>query len=270
MHLFGISDASLRLAVMLGVLATLLLVEALWPRRARSFPRHLRWRTHLALAVLGAGVVRVMAALSLPLVAVAAAEWARVQQFGLFNVIDTPLWLEALIAILLLDLAIWAQHLATHHLPLLWRLHRVHHADRDIDTSSALRFHPLEIAASMLFKTTLVLALGIAPVAVLIFEILLNGMAMFNHANVRLPIGLDRRLRPFVVTPDMHRVHHSVIVAEQQSNFGSGLSLWDHLFGTYTAQPASGHDAMTLGLDHHQTAAPTRLAWSLKLPLEPV
>jgi len=166
---------------------------------------------------------------------------------------------------LILDFVIWAQHLVTHKIPLLWRLHQVHHADTDMDVTTAIRFHPIEIALSMLLKIGIVYALGPTAFAVILFEILLNGSAMFNHANIRLPQKLDRIVRLLIVTPDMHRVHHSDIRAEHDSNYGFSLSIWDRLFGTYVAQPSKGHDAMTVGL-RWQDARPLSLGWNLLLP----
>lgn len=259
-------EASLRLGVFLSLLILMSAAEALWPRRARLYSRLRRWSTHAGIVVLGSAVVRALAALGVPLLAVAVAGWAQAAGVGLMNLVAGPAWLEFVATIVVLDLLLWAQHLVSHRVPLFWRLHRVHHADRDFDASTALRFHPLEIAASMLVKCVAVLLLGAAPAAVIAFEILLNGMAMFNHANLRLPAGLDAALRRLVVTPDMHRVHHSVLAAEHQSNFGFNLSAWDRLFGTYKAQPEAGHEAMTIGLGEFQSAQPTRLWWSLALP----
>ncbi|MEM6357192.1 MAG: sterol desaturase family protein, partial [Pseudomonadota bacterium] len=176
------------------------------------------------------------------------------------------LWLEVLLVFVVLDFAIWAQHVASHKIPILWRLHRVHHSDRDIDVTTAIRFHPLEIAFSMILKIGLVYALGAPVVAVLLFEVVLNGAAMFNHANLRLPRGLDRWLRFAIVTPDMHRVHHSIDRAEHDANYGFNLSVWDRLFGTYIDQPAGGHEGMTIGLEPHQDEGPTRLGWTLAFP----
>jgi len=166
----------------------------------------------------------------------------------LFNRVDLPYWFEVAAAVLLLDLAIYLQHLLMHRVPLLWRLHRVHHADLDIDLTTGSRFHSLEILLSMLFKGCVILLLGPALFAVLVFEVLLNGLALFNHANVRLPVGVDRLLRRLLVTPDMHRVHHSILVRETNSNYGFNLSLWDRVFSTYIDQPQRGHEGMTIGL----------------------
>jgi sterol desaturase/sphingolipid hydroxylase (fatty acid hydroxylase superfamily) len=170
------------------------------------------------------------------------------------------------VAVLVLDLAIWGQHWASHKVPLFWRLHQVHHADRDIDVTTAVRFHPVEIALSMLWKIVVVVPLGAPPLAVFLFEVILNACAMFNHANIALPQWLDRILRLLVVTPDMHRVHHSVLRREHNTNYGFNLSVWDRLFRTYTAQPEGGHQGMTIGLPPYQSEAPTRFGWSLWLP----
>ena len=186
-----------------------------------------------------------MAMLAVPVAAVAAAFFAQEHGLGLLNQVAWPDWLKLVIALLVLDLAIWAQHLVSHKVPLFWRLHRVHHADRDIDVTTAVRFHPIEIALSMLWKIVVVVPLGASPFAVFLFEVILNACAMFNHANIALPSWLDRALRLFIVTPDMHRVHHSVLRSEHDRNYGFNLSLWDRLFRTYLAEPegrAAGHD----------------------------
>lgn len=266
MEFSGLSEASLRLGVFLGVFALMSSAEAAWPRRPRLFTRRQRWPTNLLILAIGGAAVRGMAVLSVPLVAVAAASWAAARGIGLLNVVAAPGWLAIAGSVLLLDLLIWAQHLASHRIPLFWRLHRVHHADRDIDASTALRFHPIEIALSMLVKCAAVLALGAPVVAVIIFEIVLNGMAIFNHANVRLPSSIDRLLRRLLVTPDMHRVHHSTDPREHHRNFGFNLSIWDRLFSTYRAQPDAGHDRMTIGLAEYQSNAPGQFIWCLALP----
>lgn len=258
------NEALIRLSVFLGLFALLALAEAALPRRARRIPRWRRWRTNWALTLLNTATLRLMALL-LPLLAVGAAMDAAAQGWGLFNALSWPGWVEAVLAILILDFAIWGQHVITHKVPLLWRLHRVHHADRDMDVTTAIRFHPVEIALSMSLKIGLVYLLGPAALAVVLFEIILNGTAMFNHANLRLPLAFDRILRLLLVTPDMHRVHHSVHRAEHDSNYGFSLSLWDRLFGTYVPQPAEGHDDMTVGLAW-QDDRPARLGWSLRLP----
>jgi sterol desaturase/sphingolipid hydroxylase (fatty acid hydroxylase superfamily) len=258
------SELVLRLSVFLGLLAVIAALEAWAPRRPRVTPRGGRWATNAALVVIDTLTLRVLA-LALPALAVGAAVDAGRMGWGLFNALDWPQGAEIVLAVLILDLAIWAQHLITHKVPLFWRFHRVHHADRDMDVTTAIRFHPVEIAASMGVKIALVYLLGPSALAVLLFEMLLNGTALFNHANIALPSWLDRIVRTVLVTPDMHRVHHSDRREEHDSNYGFALSVWDRLFGTYRAQPMAGHDAMTVGLDW-QDDRPAGLGWSLLLP----
>ncbi|MBO9451692.1 sterol desaturase family protein [Tropicibacter sp. R16_0] len=260
------NEIPIRFATFLGLFAVFALAEALLPRRQRALSRVGRWRTNLGITILNTLTLRLMTAL-LPLLAIGAALDAKAQGWGLFNALDWPIWLELIICVLVLDLAIWAQHLITHKVPLLWRLHRVHHADRDMDVTTAVRFHPIEIALSMLLKIGLVYVLGPSALAVLLFEVLLNGTALFNHSNLKLPLALDAVLRRVLVTPDMHRVHHSVHRHEHDSNYGFALSIWDRLFGTYVAQPEQGHDQMTVGLEW-QDDRPARLRWSLMLPFQ--
>jgi len=257
-------ETLIRLTAFLGLFALFALIETIWPRRDRVQARPGRWLTNIALVVIDSAATRLLA-LGLPLLAVGAALDAAANGWGLFNMTNWPLGLEILLAILIFDLAIWTQHLVTHKIPVLWRFHRVHHADRDLDVTSALRFHPVEILFSMLLKIGLVYLLGPAAIAVVLFEVILNGTAMFNHANIRLPLGLDRLIRTLLVTPDMHRVHHSDIRSEHDSNYGFALSIWDRLFGTYIEQPKQGHDRMTVGLQW-QDDRPARLGWVLALP----
>ncbi len=257
-------EATIRLAVFLGLFALFAIAETLAPRRARVQPRGKRWITNWSITITNTVMLRVLA-IGLPLLAVGAAIDAAENGWGLFNIIGLPVWLEFLLAVLILDFAIWLQHLITHKIPILWRLHRVHHADRDMDVTTAIRFHPVEIALSMFLKIGLVYALGPAALAVVVFEILLNGTAMFNHANIRLPLPIDRVLRMVLVTPDMHRVHHSIHRSEHDSNYGFALSIWDRMFGTYIPQPDKGHDDMTVGLEW-QDDRPSTLGWSLALP----
>ena len=207
-----------------------------------------------------------LALIAQPLIAVGAAMLAEIHGIGLLHFVVWPVWLEIALAVIVLDFAIWLQHVASHRIPMLWRLHRMHHADVDIDVTTALRFHPIEIGLSMLYKVVWVFLLGPSTLAVMLFEIVLNGCAMFNHANVALPERLDRILRPLAVTPDMHRIHHSVIEREHHSNFGFNLSIWDRAFGTYTVEPTNGHAGMRIGLPAYQSDAPTRLGWNLWLP----
>ena len=264
--LIGQSDGLVRLAVFAGVFVTMALIELAWPKRKLLVSKRNRWFTNLGISVTGTLLLRLMAALAVPVAAIAAAFYAEAHGIGLLNQVAWPAWVKIAIALVVLDLAIWAQHLASHKVPLFWRLHQVHHADRDIDVTTAIRFHPIEIGLSMLWKIAVVVPLGASPLAVFLFEVILNACAMFNHANIALPLWVDRILRLFIVTPDMHRVHHSVLHREHDSNYGFNLSIWDRLFGTYTAEPEAGHQGMTIGLTPYQSEAPTRLGWSLMLP----
>lgn len=257
-------ETAIRLSVFLGLFALFAALEAYAPRRTRSQPRATRWITNWAITVLNTVMLRALA-LGLPLLAVGAAVDAAANGWGLLNRVDWPVWIEIAGAVLFFDFAIWAQHLITHKVPLLWRLHRVHHADRDIDVTTAIRFHPVEIALSMLLKIGLVYLVGPAALAIILFEIILNGTAMFNHANLALPPRLDRMLRLILVTPDMHRVHHSTLRHEHDSNYGFALSIWDRLFRTYVAQPGAGHEGMEIGLEWRDDS-PSKLGWSLALP----
>ncbi|HEX9857773.1 MAG TPA: sterol desaturase family protein [Paracoccaceae bacterium] len=258
------NELLIRLSAFLGLFALFAGIEVLAPRRHRALPRGRRWVTNWALVLIDTAALRALA-LALPLLAVGAALDAGRMGWGLFNALDLPAWLEFVAAILILDFAIWLQHLITHKVPLFWRFHRVHHADRDMDVTTAIRFHPVEIAASMLLKIGLVYLIGPTALAVVAFEVLLNGTSLFNHANIRMPRWLDRLVRLLLVTPDMHRVHHSIQRHEHDSNYGFALSVWDRLFGTYRAQPEAGHEAMTVGLQW-QDETPARLGWSLALP----
>ncbi len=258
-----IDESGLRLGVFLAILFIMTLWESHAPRRHRVLPRMRHWLGNLYLVILDALFVRLL----LPVSAVAIAMWCQMQQLGLFHWLQwstSPL--AILLSVILLDLIIYFQHRVFHFFPLLWRLHMVHHADRDLDVTSGLRFHPLEIILSMLIKYAAIVALGAPALAVIIFEVLLNGMAMFNHANIRLPLALDLKLRKLIVTPDMHRVHHSVIRRETNSNFGFNLSVWDRWLGTYTAQPENGHDGMCIGLQQYQQAPTHHVGWMLRLP----
>lgn len=257
-------DVIIRFGIFLGLFALFAIIESLSPRRKRVHSRRNRWVTNWGISIINALSLNVMA-WAIPLLAVGAAIDASSKGWGLFNMLGWPSWVEITLTVLILDFAIWAQHLITHKIPLLWRLHRVHHADRDMDVTTAIRFHPIEILLSMLLKITLVYLIGPAALAVILFEVILNGTAMFNHANIRLPLGIDRIVRLILVTPDMHRVHHSDIRAEHDSNYGFSLSVWDRIFGTYIAQPLAGHDDMTVGLKW-QDDRPAKLGWSLKLP----
>jgi sterol desaturase/sphingolipid hydroxylase (fatty acid hydroxylase superfamily) len=227
------------------MLALMALWEALTPRRPQSVGRLLRWPNNLGLLVLNTFIVRLL----FPLAGVGMAFIAETNGWGVFNLVSAPTWAAIPAAVLLLDLTLYGQHVMFHAVPVLWRMHRMHHADLEFDVTTGLRFHPGEIVVSMLIKLAAVLVLGAVPIAVLIFEVALNATSMFNHGNVRLPASLDRMLRLVVVTPDMHRVHHSIDRHETDSNFGFNVPCWDRLFGTYRDQPALGHDRMTIGID---------------------
>ena len=259
-------EATIRLGVFLSLFVLFAAVEAWAPRRDRTQPRSTRWLSNWAIVILDTVTLRLLA-LALPLLAVGAALDAQANGWGMMNALDLPGWLAVLLTVLIFDFAIWLQHLITHKIPILWRFHRVHHADRDIDVTTAIRFHPVEIAASMLLKIGLVYLLGPPALGIILFEIILNGTAMFNHANIRLPLKLDGFLRQLLVTPDMHRVHHSIHRHEHDSNYGFALSIWDRLFGTYIAQPEKGHERMTIGLQW-QDDRPSKLGWALWLPFQ--
>lgn len=262
----GVGEGAFRFAVFASVLITMASLEYLIPRRKLTASKLKRWSTNFLIVGIDTAFVRAMGALAIPLAAVATAIWAEGAGWGLFNGVDWPIWLEILLAVVVLDFAIWLQHVASHKVPAFWRLHQMHHADTDIDVSTAIRFHPFEIALSMIWKIICVLALGPAALAVVIFEVILNASAMFNHANINLPKPLDAVLRQVVVTPDMHRVHHSIERREHDSNYGFALSIWDRWFGTYTAEPKGGQTGMTIGLKDYQSEKPTQLFWSLTVP----
>lgn len=238
------AEALIRLAAFTSVLAAMAVWELFAPRRRLSAPRSRRWSSNLGLVLIDSIVVRLL----FPAGAVGAALLSAENGFGLFNLVSTPSWVAVAVSIVALDLVIFGQHVLFHRIPLLWRLHRVHHADSDFDVTTGVRFHPVEIILSMLIKVAAVVAIGAPAVAVLAFEVLLNASAMFSHGNVRMPARLERTIRRLLVTPEMHRVHHSVLRHETDSNFGFNLSLWDRLFGTYRETPEAGHEEMTIGV----------------------
>jgi sterol desaturase/sphingolipid hydroxylase (fatty acid hydroxylase superfamily) len=238
-------EVGIRLTFFLTVLAVMMAWEVAAPRRTLSARLAVRWSSNLGLVVVGGLLVR----LAFPLAAVGVAAVAAENGWGLFNAVAAPEPLAIAFSVVALDLTIYAQHVVFHKVPVLWRLHRMHHTDVDIDATTGVRFHPFEIALSMAIKMAMIVALGAPAVAVVIFEVLLNATAMFNHGNVKLPRALDRVLRLVIVTPDFHRVHHSVHRDETDSNYGFNLSIWDRLFGTYRPQPRDGHETMTIGLD---------------------
>ncbi|HBZ43169.1 MAG TPA: sterol desaturase [Maritimibacter sp.] len=257
------AEPTIRLAAFLGVLVTMALWEVAAPRRRREIPRVIRWTNNLALVVLDTVILR----LTFPIVAVGLAVMAEERGWGLFNNMGAPSWFAIVVSMLLLDLAIYLQHVMFHAVPALWRLHRMHHADLDFDATTGLRFHPVEILISMGIKLVMVAALGPPAVAVLLFEVILNATALFNHANIDIPRPVDRVLRLFVVTPDMHRVHHSTDPRETNSNYGFNMPWWDRLLGTYVAQPAKGHKAMEIGLGQFRTR---RDLWLDRMLVQPL
>ena len=259
------NEGAVRIAVFVAVLAGMAGLERLVPKRPPGHPRPRRWFSQLA-----GGAVRTPGLrpgfFFLPALAVGFAALLEAEGVGLLNVVALPYWADFLIAVLLLDLVIYGQHVAFHHVPFLWRMHRMHHADLDIDVTTGLRFHPGEIVLSMLLKLAVIAALGAPALAVLVFEIALNGLAMFNHSNIDLPGWLERPLRRLIITPDVHRVHHSTIVREHNSNFGFNLSVWDRIFRTWRAQPEKGHRGMDIGLGAYRDGARQGLLWMMALP----
>ena len=242
------NEGKLRLGFFFGILIVMAIWEVISPRRELSIDKSTRWLSNLGIVVLNTIVLRLL----FPAAAVGVALYASKKGYGLFNTIELPFTLVIILSVLLMDMLIYWQHRIFHSVPLFWRIHRMHHADQDIDVTTGSRFHPVEIVLSMLIKFAAVLLLGIPIVAIIIFEIVLNLTAMFNHSNVNLPLSLDKVIRKLIVTPDMHRVHHSVIAKETNSNFGFNLSIWDKLFGSYIAQPSEGHLAMTIGLNEYR------------------
>ncbi len=257
------AEPLIRLGVFAAVLALLMAWELLAPRRSLSVRRWRRWPGNVGVVAIDALLLRIL----FPTAAVGLALVAEVNGWGLLNLVAVPDWLAILVAIVLLDLIIYAQHVLFHVVPSLWRLHRMHHADLDIDVTTGIRFHPVEILLSMVIKLGAVVVLGAPALGVMIFEVLLNATSMFNHSNIKLTARFDRSLRRILVTPDMHRVHHSILARETNSNFGFNLPWWDHLFGTYRAQPAAGHDAMTIGLTQFRDPTELRLDRMLMQPL---
>jgi sterol desaturase/sphingolipid hydroxylase (fatty acid hydroxylase superfamily) len=238
------NEVPIRLGFFFGIFAVMALWELAAPRRRLTQPKALRWANNIGLVFFNSFLARLV----FPLAAVGMAVFAREHGWGVLNYFAVPYWLAVVAAVVVLDFFIWLQHVMVHAVPALWRLHRVHHADLDFDVTTGARFHPLEILLSMLIKFAVIAVLGPPVLAVIVFEVLLNMTSMFNHSNVRIPAGIDRVLRRFVVTPDMHRVHHSVEDDETNSNFGFNLPWWDRLFGTYRDQPRGGHEGMTIGI----------------------
>ncbi len=257
------NEIAIRMGFFFGMLAGMALWEVLAPRRALTTSKLWRWISNLGIVFLNSFLLRLL----FPVAAVGLAAFAVEHGWGLLNQIQIPFWVAAIASVVLLDLAIYLQHVMFHAVPALWRLHRMHHADLDFDVTTGARFHPIEIILSMLIKFAVIAALGPPVVAVIVFEVLLNATAMFNHSNVRMPLTLDRLIRGFIVTPDMHRVHHSIEDHEANSNFGFNLTWWDRLFGTYKDQPDAGHEAMTIGIrDFRDPRQVDRLPGMLVLP----
>ena len=256
-------EPAARLGIFVVVFALLALWELAAPRRTLSIGRLRRWPNNIGVLLVDIAVVRIV----MPAAAVGASLWAVGNGWGLFNWLQLRLSVGAVLGFLALDLVIWAQHYAFHHIPMLWRLHRMHHADLDFDVTTGVRFHPVEILISLAIKIAVVVALGIPPVGVFVFEVMLNATSMFNHTNARVPSWLDRVARLVVVTPDMHRVHHSIERRETDSNFGFNLPWWDRLLGTYRPQPQAGHDGITIGIPDFRAPSELRLDRMLLQPL---
>ena len=256
------AELAIRLAAFAGVFAAMATWEIVAPRRPWAVGRAPRWPSNLGMVAVDAVAVRLL----IPTAAVGVALIASERGFGLFHWLGWPGWLAGILGFVLLDLVIYGQHVVFHKVPWLWRLHRMHHADLDIDVTTGLRFHPIEILLSMLIKIAVVALFGIPASAVVVFEVVLNATSMFNHSNAAMPLWLDCVVRLVVVTPDMHRVHHSIQRDETDSNFGFNLPWWDRLFGTYRAQPREGHTGMTIGLDIFRDRRSIGLHWLLLQP----
>lgn len=259
-------QAEIRLSVFLGLFAIMALWEIMAPRRGLVRPKGERWVANILLTAINAAMVR----FTVPVLTTGAAFMAAENEWGLLNQVSLPYPAAVIVSVIALDMLIYFQHLVFHRIPLLWRLHRVHHSDLDFDVTTAVRFHPIEIFLSLLIKAGAVIALGAPVEAIVLFEILLNATAMFNHGNVRLPKALDAVIRLLIVTPDMHRVHHSVRPNETNSNYGFNLSIWDRIFSTYRAQPVDGHDNMTIGLKEFREPADLSLPFLLIQPFRKI
>jgi sterol desaturase/sphingolipid hydroxylase (fatty acid hydroxylase superfamily) len=256
------NEVTIRLGAFFTMFAAMALWEIAAPRRAGTYSRLSRWPSNLAVVALNTGFVRIL----FPATAVSLALAGERRGWGMLNNLPVPAWTAVVASVVLLDVAIYLQHVMFHAVPALWRVHRMHHADLDFDVTSGARFHPIEIVLSMLIKFGVVVALGAPAFGVLVFEVLLNATSMFNHGNACIPARLERYLRWLVVTPDMHRVHHSIVVNETNSNFGFNLPWWDRLLGTYREQPAAGHEGMTIGIEQFREA---RELWLDRMLLQP-
>jgi sterol desaturase/sphingolipid hydroxylase (fatty acid hydroxylase superfamily) len=256
------NEALIRLGFFFGVLTVMAIWELLLPRRVLTMSKLTRWLSNLGIVVIDTALLRLI----FPVLAIGVAVAGQENNWGLLNNVQLPYWLSVGLGVLALDFVIYLQHVMVHVLPALWKFHMMHHADLDFDVTTGLRFHPVEIIVSMIIKLSAVAAIGPPVLAVLIFEVTLNATSMFNHGNVKLPINIDKALRLFVVTPDMHRVHHSVIIRETNSNFGFNFPWWDRFFGTYRDQPSAGHKGMTIGLSQFRDPKKNNLPSMLMLP----
>lgn len=252
-------EGQVRFAIFALVFTLFAIAEAWRPAMPRVQSRFARWKANLGLGLTSSLALRIL----LPGAAILAAVFAQMRGWGVLNALELPGWLEIVLAIAVLDAAIYLQHVLTHRVPILWRLHQVHHSDREVDVSTALRFHPAEIVLSQIYKIAIVLALGAAPLAVVAYEVLLNATAIFNHSNLKHSMYVDRFLRAILVTPDMHRIHHSQVASETNSNYGNALSIWDRLFRTYRSAPAS---TLVIGLESSAAAPTTEFLWAIQLP----
>ena len=257
-------EQPIRLGFFFCIFAIMAVLEIISPRRKLTISKSLRWFSNLGIVVLNTLIARAV----LPMAPVMFAGLMAEMGWGTFNVVDIATPVVIIATVVLMDFAIWLQHVMVHAVPVLWRLHRLHHADLDYDVTTGARFHPIEILLSLGIKFAVIALLGAPATAVLIFEVILNAMAMFNHANFKLPLGLDAVVRTALVTPDMHRVHHSIVPEETNSNFGFNLSIWDRAFGTYIAQPTGGHEGMTIGIDMFRTPKDERLDQMLVQPFK--
>ncbi|MGI9316513.1 MAG: sterol desaturase family protein [bacterium] len=262
-NLIADSEATLRLSAFFMVLILLICLEFVFPRRRLILPRLHRWISNIGISLINTAFVKLV----FPFAGLSAAILAQQKQWGLLNQVEMPLWMGVILFLLIFDLTIYLQHRLFHAVPFLWRLHRMHHTDVDYDVTTGNRFHPVSILLSTIIKFLLVIMMGAAPVAILIAEVLLNATSMFNHSNLKLPVGLDRILRKFIVTPDMHRIHHSVVVSEHSHNFGFNFPWWDRLFGTYIAEPSLGHETMKIGIEGFRNQKSANLLWLLIQPL---
>lgn len=253
------------LGIVAAAFVLLAALELVFPFRRATQPKLRRWATNIGLYLIDSLALRLV----LPLAMVGTALLVEERGWGLFNLFDWPMWLEAVLAILVLDLALYLQHWATHRIPLLWRMHRVHHVDRDFDITTAARFHPFEIVLSMVYKMGVVALFGMAPLAVFVFAAGFTVLTLWTHSNLSLPPRIERMVRALIVTPDMHRIHHSVVRRETDSNYGTFLSGWDRLFGTYVGRAEGAQRTMPIGLRSWQDHRPARFGWSLAMPFLP-